>query len=273
VVKYLPDPIRDEPINVGVVGNLDGRLVLRMTPKFARVRREAGVSDTSALELGLAFLRSTLDREPSITLVDLVGSMSSGLLRLSEVMGGLADDPWDFIEDQYERYVGDTVTQRTVPATTRRTIRDHLRSAIARRGADSSRFAISKKRFKGATGRHDFDFGFENGKVTLVRGISLETDEAYALRDARELSFAAIDSHKLEDHIGRMLEVIAVVAPPTEPSGAYDEAYGLVQSNVDRYVLLDSPESEIEIGRVLESPDVRPLAGSMLAEPLVGVPA
>jgi len=273
VVKYLPDPIRDEPVNVGVIGSVDGRLVLRMTPKFGRIKREAGISDTSTLEISMFFLRSTLDREPDLSIAELSRSMGSGILRLSDTLGGLADDPWEFIEEQYDRYVGDTVTQRTNPTTTRLTIRQHLRATLAVRGVDSSRFAISKKRFKGATGRHDFDFGFENGKVTLVRGISLQTDEYYALREAREFSFAAIDSHRLEDRLNQQLEILAVVSPPIESSGAYDEAYDLVRQNVDKNVVLDSAESELALSAVLESQDVRPLSASMLVDQLVGVPA
>lgn len=267
VVKFVPDAIRDEPINVGIIGGFDGRLCMRMTPKFARIRREARVADTKALEIALRFLQSALDRQPNLTLLEVVSSLDRGILRVGEPTGGLADDPLEFIDDLYDRYVGDTPTTRMV-STTRRTIRERLRHALASRGTDSDRYAISRKRFVGATGRHDFDFGFENGAVTLMRGISLQTDESYALREARELCFAAVDSHKKESDIDRAVEVIAVVAPPLEGSAAYEEAEGLLRSNVDRYVVIDSAESNAEIDRVLQSRDLHPLTPDLLADPV-----
>ena len=82
VVKFIPDLVRDEPINVGVVGRVEGRLVFRAVPNFSRVRRIAGIEDSAALELGLAFLRSALDRSPEMELAQLIND-ATGIVRFS----------------------------------------------------------------------------------------------------------------------------------------------------------------------------------------------
>jgi hypothetical protein len=265
IVKYVPDPLRDEPVNIGVVGMVAHRLILRSIPKYGRVKRASGVQDTDPLDTALRFLRSALDRSSGVTLTELASS-TFGIIRFGEVQGGLTEDPIDFIDDLYERYVGDVVTPRAQNVT-RQTIRHSVRNAIASKGIDSHMFSIWKRRFQGASGRHEFDFGSENGAVTLLRGISLQTEETYALRDARELSLAAIDSKRMQERIDRDVVVIAIVAPSTEPGDAYDEAFGLVISNVDHVAILASDDENSTLNHVFGGPHSRPISRELLVDP------
>ncbi len=231
VVKYVPDTLRDEPINVGLVArHSDGRTVLRSLPTFGRVRSLAG-GDSNTLEVGLRFLRSSLDRNPDIDLGALTMSDIS-VIRFSEQMGGLTIDEDEFIDEQFEFYCGDNIRRRAARGSDRRQLRITLRKAIASIGVDASRYEVHKKQVRGKTGGHDFDFGFVNGHVSLVRAISLQSQDSYVLSEARAISFAARDTETLH------YDITAFVALPEIADEVSSEALGMIKKNVQSTVII-----------------------------------
>ncbi len=266
VIKYCPDPVRDETVNVGVIGYIDGRLEMRTTPRFSRIRSTTGANDTQSLQIALRFLQSEIDRTPKMEIQDLVYN-SWGIIRFSEPIGGLADDPREFLEEQYQIYVYDSAPTKASGMEDRAAIRARVRKAIAAKGRRPEEFAIWKQRVRGKTGKHEFDYGFENGRHTLVRAISLQTSERYALTDARTLSFAVLDTREALDD----LHVTAIIAPPDQGDDMERrEALGLIQSHVDRIVMLDHEDADLAIEDVFRSgiASVKPFSSNLLAEAL-----
>ena len=260
VVKYVPDLLRDEPMNVGIVArHSDGRSVLRTVPTFGKIRSLAN-GDSTALEVGLKFLRSALDRDPNLTLDDLTKS-SNGIIRFSEPMGGLALDEEEFIDEQFEFYCSENVKSRVVRGSDRRQLRISIRKAMSTIGEDASRFEVYKNQVKGKTGGHDLDFAFKNGKVSLFRAISLQSNDAYILSEARTVSFAAVDTRELG------YSVTAFVKMPEERNEKADEALTMIDANVDAIVTIGKDDLTAKLREIFgEGHDVKPLLSECLLQ-------
>jgi DUF3037 family protein len=248
VIKFLPDPIRDEPINVGIIGTVEGQLEGRLLSSFGQLRSRLPSEDLKSLELALRFLRSSIDRSPDLSLARLVETQS-GQVTFSALMGGLTEDPSSFLDDQFEIYVKSAeVPHRAELGESRTQIRNRIRKFISAIGRDSEPFAIAKKPVRGKYGTHSFDFGFLNGKVTLVQAISFQTQEQYALGEAKILTLSAIDTR---ERLGDDVDVLAVVSPPREATPYYDEARRILQSKTT-IVDLDS-QAEAMVDNIFAS--------------------
>lgn len=254
VVKFVPDPIRDEPVNVGVVGVTDEGLDYRLLEQLSGLKSVLEGEDIKGLAVALKFLRSSIDRSRDRSLEELQ-ELLYGQVRLSELMGGLAEDAQAFLDDQFEFYVsGPTPTNKSRIGEDRTKVKEKIRKAIGARGRQSDLFALGKRKVKGNLSSFQFDFGVMNGHATFIHAISFQTREEYALNEAKVLAFAAwdtIDAHK-------DAAIAAVVAPPVEPTSIYDEARRVLES---RARVFEANEAQLDpfVGDLLAAANVRPI--------------
>lgn len=258
VVKYVPDTLRDEPMNVGIVArHSDGRIVLRTVPTFGKIRSLAN-GNSSTLEVGLKFLRSALDRDPNVDLAELV-TRGNGVIRFSDPMGGLAEDEEEFVDEQFDFYCADNVRARVQRGPDRRQLRITLRKFISTIGEDASRFDVHKAQVKGKTGGHDIDFGFVNGRVSLIRAVSLQSTDSYILNEARTVSFAATDTRDLGYSITAFVDV------PTTPNDKASEALEMIRANVAITVIVGKDDVREMLGGILhDRTHLKPLSAEQL---------
>lgn len=263
VVKFVPDPIRDEPVNVGVVGVTDDGLDYRLLEQLSGLKSVLEGEDIKGLAVALKFLRSSIDRSRDRSLEDLQ-DLLYGQVRLSELMGGLAEDAQAFLDDQFELYVsGPTPTNKSRIGEDRTKVKEKIRKAIGARGRQSDLFALGKRRVKGNLSSFQFDFGVMNGHATLIHAISFQTREEYALNEAKVLAFAALDT--IDAH--KDAAIAAVVAPPVEPTSIYDEARRVLESRA-RVFEADEEQLDPFVGDLLAAANVRPIPDNwFIAEP------
>lgn len=253
VVKFVPDPLRDEPINVGIVGVTEDGFGCRFLERLSGLKPVLDNEDIKGLDVAINFLRSSIDRSRDRSLEDLQ-ELLYGQIRLSELMGGLAEDPRAFLDDQFELYVsGPTAANKSRPGEDRTKVKDKIRKAIGARGRQSELFSLSKRRVKGRLSSYQFDFGVMNGRATLIHAISFQTQAPYALNEARILAFAADDTKRAHD-----AAIVAVVAPPLEPTPLYDEARRVLESQTDVFEATDE-QLDPFVGELLSVPNVRPV--------------
>jgi hypothetical protein len=259
VVKFVPDPVRDEPVNVGVVGMTDEGLEYRFLDSLSCFKSVLDADDIKGLGVVIKFLRSSMDRSRDRTLEDLQ-ELLNGQVRLSELMGGLAEDAQAFLDDQFELYVSSSaLTKKSRAGEDRTKIKDKIRKAFGARGRQSELFSLAKRKVRGRLGGFPFDFGVVNGHATFIHAISFQTREEYALNEAKILTWAAIDTK--EAHADAT--VAAVVAPPLEPTPAYAEARRVLGSQAE---ILEATAEQLDpfMSALLSAPDVRPIPADWL---------
>lgn len=263
IVKFVPDPIRDEPINVGVVGVTEDGTETRFLDSLSRLKSVLEDDDVKALSVAIKFLRSSLERSPKS--LEQLNEELYGQVRLSTLMGGVAEDPATFLDDQFEIYVASSPTIKKAQMGENKTkIRDRIRKAIGGVGRQSEFFSLKKARVKGAVARHGFDFGAINGHPTLIQAISFQTSEEYALNEAKLLAWATRDTKRVHDDV----EIAAVIAPPRQQSDVYDEALRALSSEDTRIVNSATVELDSFVEGLM-TPDVRPIPNDWLEVPAV----
>src|ERR1700676_4195291 len=92
VLKFVSDPVRDEPVNVAVIARGGERYQIRALEAFSRLRSVLEADDLDSLATGLRFLRSSLDRTSDLNFADLVGRYG-GRIKFWTTHGASAGDP------------------------------------------------------------------------------------------------------------------------------------------------------------------------------------
>ena len=191
IVQYVPDPIADERVNVGVLAYGDGRVRARFLSNWSRVAQFGKPDDLSALNEAASVLAAASEN-------DIRASVSSwaDVLQLSEPRGSLLS-PDELIQTMAERFL------RSKP-TPVRAGRSHFQAAneAKRRiketlylqlGKGSSKLVKSNVSMQGANARHHLDIGVGNGKLAGgIFALSFEVERALE-REIRATAFSLED--------------------------------------------------------------------------------
>src|SRR4051812_42848901 len=115
VVRYVPDPLREEYINIGVIvvtdhGHFSGS---RFLDRWSRVQRIAGV-DTSFLKDIALDLSRLADRQASLSpdqpftseRLSHLAAEWQNTVQFSDARASVAPDPAWLLDDLFRRYVG-----------------------------------------------------------------------------------------------------------------------------------------------------------------------
>jgi hypothetical protein len=220
LLQYVPDPVRNERLNVGVliVGDDVSFFGSRVLPKSEQARlRRLGVEDD------FAFLDefATDLRAEAVGDGALPGAIQSSwdydkLLNLSTTWGGTLQlttprpviheaTGGALLSDLYTRLVATPRSRRQRPRDrgwVNRRVRNRIRAAaLARQPAfDLARYMMARPRIEGALETHLFDFRLGNGSVLeLTRSLSLESDnEEYVRREIDVLAWTITDVRKAD---------------------------------------------------------------------------
>ena len=215
VVQYVPDPVRDERVNVGVLvtGEDERFFSARLLTKreWGRLRRFGYDRDFTFLD--------EFQRQLAAEAVDagqLPGGAAAGwdlarLRQISSEWGGtlqvtaprpvLHDRATTLVMDLYGRFVADPSARRQRARDRNwinRRIRVGLRTSIHARQPtlDIGRHLTSRPQVRGDLEQHRFDFLLQNGRpLELMRSLSLEaaTDKARTEIDAIAWSIADLN--------------------------------------------------------------------------------
>jgi Protein of unknown function (DUF3037) len=259
LIRYVPDPVKNEFVNIGVVLRASGgeQRDLRLTRDWGRVRCLDPDADTQMLEaleieIGHRLRDETADAlRPGMiqpVLARLEDTLSNGL-QITESKAYLAESFVAGLEELMRLYVDPPRRERSQ----RRSGRGALVTAMRMRFEEAGVWTLMRKQIAAAdyTRPGDplrIDCGYRpNGVVRMFQAVSLETDADAA----KVLAFSAPDLIKgVEREEQAELELTAIVEPIREPAGDEPDEDRIVQY---RYAVETMERHSI---RVLTSSDL-----------------
>jgi hypothetical protein len=246
LVRYVPDPVKNEFVNIGVLLRAageagGGETLLRFTRSWSRVRCIDPDADVAALEALEAEIRQKLiesfDLKPVLTSLE---DTLSNNLQITPAQGCLAENlPAKM--DQLMQLLVEARKRETISRKSgRQAIYGTMRTHFERAGV----WELMRKRIEVAsyTARADnlrIDCGYRNGRTRMFHAVSLDdTDAAKVL--AFTLAKLAAGVKRIE---GLELELTAVIEPlrrrgadgelelSAEQFSIYDAGKNIMQEN------------------------------------------
>lgn len=239
VIKYVPDPIASESINIGVVVFGVGEPIFRFTNNWKRAYT-FGKIETSFLR---EFAEDIQNKQLGIfgetrqwnetSLVKMLSRWNNSIQFTSPRAS--IKSPSDLLDEVSQLYLVASVAET---ATALRTARGHrydrtyalnhtiriFRDAVNQKYGPTVARAIVKRKsvLVGKISDHDFDVVIENGTPYLAAyALSFRVGEAISLRkDVDAAAFAVADIRKRSQKV----ELGVVAVPPSGSSDAYDRA-------------------------------------------------
>ena len=231
LIRYVPDPVRGEFANIGVVlraAGEGGLAAVRFTRDWSRVRclhADADLEMLQGLESELAERLTGSLPEPhgSRPVMDVLGDTLSNSLQISDARGTLAESLPAEMELLLRMYVEPLKVKAERRAATGRTaIAGRMRREFERAGVwELMRKRVAAREYTRPGDPLKIDCGYRNGQVRPFHAVSLENDAELA----KSLAFSA---PALRGGVRRVdereLELTAVVEPIANVSDA--EMYG-----------------------------------------------
>jgi hypothetical protein len=233
IIKYAHDPLRHEPVNVGVaLWKVEDptTLVWRFDDSFRRVERLYPSASTRAVKVALAAFRevATLNFD---TLVN--GYGGSGSVLITEPRATRCEDLDVEVADLFETYVEPAETDSDEPREKHRSsrfVKGRMNEFFKRLGVlkrlqnDQEAQRLRLVHCKSGV-KHAFDYAYRNGVVHRIDAISFDYGTSIE-KIARARSFANLADDVLKSSDGQDTVIEAVIQAPTEPlePDVYDQA-------------------------------------------------
>jgi Protein of unknown function (DUF3037) len=256
LIRYVPDPVKNEFVNIGVVLRAGEQSMLRFTRDWGRVRCLDPDADTQmleALEIEVGHrLRTQPANHPRPILAQLQDSLSNGL-QITETKAYLAETFLAGLEDLMRLYVDTPRRERSQ----RRSGRSALVAIMRTRFEEAGVWTLMRKQIAAAdyTKAGDplrLDCGYRNGVVKMFQAVSLETDAV----DAKLLAFSA---QSLREGVFRVEKAELLLTAIIEPIGWPEGESEPMEESTVRYKYAFDTMQEHQI-RVLTTTDLPNIA-------------
>lgn len=268
IVKAVPQPRRDESINVGVVVMAsDGTFSDVRLSSLDRVRRIDPDADIKSIEMFLTGVVASLPLAGSQSKLSTGGRATvdtlrqwsrefGGAVRLSEPRVAIGDDGARVLSRLYADYVGPVVT-RAREDKDRIVMRPQILAAADRAAAEwniAPTSVLVNKEVHGHTARHVVDrvyVGPRKAVLALAHAISFQAkDIAEIYANRATIIVAAEDIHEMQETRGTSVFAIHTDAP-AERAGAMEESAELFR---ERHVI---PVLYTDLERIRSAVDAR----------------
>ena len=212
LIRYVPDPVKSEFVNIGVLLRDEGaRAAVRFTRDWSRVRCIDPDADTTMLEALEAEIRRRLAQDARAAVSSLEDALSNAV-QLTESKACLAESFATELESLMALYVLTAKRKRESRRTGRAAVQARMRTEFERAGVwDLMQRRIIAARYTRSGDPLRIDCGYRpNGVVRMFQAVSLAGD----VESAKVLAFSAAD---LMDGVTRVekatLELTAIVEP------------------------------------------------------------
>ncbi len=227
LVRYVPDPVRNEFVNIGVLlreaGRAD-RALLRFTKDWSRVRCVDPDADIGMLESLESELRERIGGElvPGKPLMQVLEDCLSNAVQITMPAAYLAESMQAGMEELMRIYVEPRKREAAKKQSGRMAIHAKMRSEFERAGVwDLMRKRIAVSAYTRAGYPLRIDCGYRpNGIIRMFHAVSLDGDSdvpkvlAFSVPSIRE-GVARVEKAELE--------LTAIVEPIAEVSAEWDE--------------------------------------------------
>jgi hypothetical protein len=238
LVKYVPDPVRNEFVHVGVILRVageksgPGQPVLKFTSDWRRVRCLDPEADTGMLEGLESELRRRFQEEPEGNLFHVLEDSFSNSVQVTRAKAYLAESVETGVEELMRMYVEPQKVERVSRLSGRAAIQVRMRTEFERvgvwdllgkkvpvsrytRAGDPMRIDLAYKTGVGADGS-----AAALGVVRMFQAVSLEAGAEMA----KVLAFSEVGLRAGVARVdGASLELTAVVEPLRQGTGNRDQ--------------------------------------------------
>ena len=215
LVRYVPDPVKNEFVNIGVVlrdAAAPERVMLRFTQDWTRARCVDPHVDVAYLEGLESELRLSLAQQPM--LLEQMQTSWSTVIQITSLKGCMAETPMTQLDQLMRLYVERPKQPKEKSRTGRSAIFTEMRRQFEREGVwDFMVKKIAIAKYKSGD-PFQIDCGYRtNGTMKMFQVISLEADVDSAVR----LCFVSQGLEaKVKEIENAKLELTAIVEPLRE---------------------------------------------------------
>lgn len=236
LLKYVPDPVRDEFVHVGViVRERDGdglRTAVKFTADWRRVRCLDPDADTAMLEGLESELRRRFEQEPEGNLFHVLEDSFSNSVQMTRGKAYLAESMDAGVDELMRMYVEPRKRERAAKLTGRAAVLAQMRGEFERAGVwELMRKRIAAAQYTRPGDPLRIDAGYRpNGVIRMFQAVSLDAAGAsgQGLEAAKALAFSAPALMAGVERVEKArLELTAVVEPLREVQGPGTRDQGL----------------------------------------------
>ena len=235
LLRYVPDPVRNEFVHVGVIlrgaartagdERTGGRVALKFTSDWRRVRCLDPEADTGMLEGLESELRRRFESEPDGNLMHVLEDSFSNSVQVTRAKAYLAESMETGVEELMRMYV-EPLKREKQPSKLagRAAIQGAMRREFERAGVwDLMRKRIAASQYTRPGDPLRIDLGYRpNGVIRMFQAVSLEA--ATGLENAKALAFSAPALMAGVERVEKaQLELTAVVEPVRQGSGTREK--------------------------------------------------
>lgn len=227
VARFVPDLVRNEPVNVGIMvrDSGTGDVRSRFTDNFRALANRYPEANIRALRVVLEALGNADGLAPAGYLEGLRRNHIYQL-QFTDIRAVESSRISEAVQTLYATYVDQSRSRPQQENKTRlgRMIKEEIRQVGFVDGCVKPRLKI-----RGKIGHFTFDYGFQNGKtVGLVHSISFANKAEDAYKDAKVLAVSVEDAVAAHGD----LECVAVIDPPDDAT-AHGEFYAPAKGHLE----------------------------------------
>ncbi len=232
LLRYVPDPVRNEFVHIGVIVREAGSLArseVRFTRDWRRVRCLDPNADTALLEAMESELRQRLQKDSEGRLMRLLEESLSLGVQMTEAKAYLAESLPAGIEELMRLYVDPPPKEKLPRLSGRAVIHARMRREFEHAGVwDLLRKRIAASDYTRAGDPLRIDTGYKadyrpNGLIRMFHAVSLDPGVATGVEMAKVLAFSAAGLRAGVERVEKAgLELTAVIEPAAK-LGATDE--------------------------------------------------
>lgn len=251
LLKYVPDPVRDEFVHVGVIlRERDGeglRTAVKFTADWRRVRCLDPDADTTMLEGLESELRRRFEQEPEGNLFHVLEDSFSNSVQMTRGKAYLAESVDAGMAELMRIYVDPLKRERVARLTGRAAVLAAMRGEFERVGVwELMRKRIAASQYTRPGDPLRIDAGYRpNGVIRMFQAVSLDAS-GQGLEAAKALAFSAPALMAGVERVEKArLELTAVVEPLREVQGTGNREQGITSKRSEiRGQRSEEPESE-----------------------------
>ena len=234
IIQYVPNPIADERINIGIVAFNDQLVRTKFVKSWKRVRCFAtNDSDIDYLQefkdnlnklasLGLLFSDAIEDKSQNLERLNKISRSWGNSIQFTEPKGSL-EDPDKLLKDIFQDLLIEPAIIKPVNFRDRQAAvqvaRRKIKKVLEDFGKEAKEYYKKNHKLKGNHGDNKFDVAVANGKTFLAaQGISFEVQTPE--QNISSTSWRISDVKKLQPNT----PLGVIMLPPKEESPYFDQA-------------------------------------------------